>query len=209
MSRDLPGIVRPKFEAPTLRLTNETAGGAERGTATHVFLQFCDFERLEAEGFDAELERLRSKKFLTSSMASLVDRSEIERFVSGKLFADMKGAAWMRREFRFNAALPAYSFTTDKELCEKLRAEGETITVQGVVDAVFERSDGSLVLIDYKTDRLTEYESAHPEAAKKDLAERHRLQLTYYKQACEAIFNRTIDEVSVYSLALGDTARVF
>ena len=209
MSRDLPHARALKKEMPTLRLTNETASGAERGTATHVFLQFCDFARLETEGFDAELLRLRDKKFLTSAMASLVDRGEIERFASGKLFADMKSAVWMRREFRFNASLPAYSFTTDEALCEKLRSTGETITVQGVVDAVFERSDGAIVLIDYKTDRLTEYESSHPETAKKDLAERHRLQLTYYKEACEAIFGRPIDEVSVYSLALGDTVRVF
>ena len=194
---------------PALRLTREVAGGAERGTATHVFLQFCDFARLEADGFDAELERLRKKKFLTSAMASLVDREEIERFVSGKLFADMKAAKWVRREFRFNASLPACSFTTDEKLRDALRSSGETITVQGVVDAVFERADGALVLIDYKTDRLNDYEASHPDVAKRALAERHRLQLTYYKEACEAIFERPIDEVSVYSLALGDTARVF
>ena len=209
LTRDLPNARAPKFEMPTLRLCAETADGAVRGTATHVFLQFCDFARLEESGFDAELERLKEKKFLTSSMASLVDRAEIERFVSGKLFSDMKRAAWIRREFRFNASLPAYSFTTDEDLCEKLRSTGETITVQGVVDAVFEKEDGSLVLIDYKTDRLTPYESSHPDAAKRALIERHRLQLTYYKEACEAIFDRAIDEVSVYSLALGDTARVF
>lgn len=198
-----------KKEAPTLRLTNETASGAERGTATHVFLQFCDFERLEARGVEDEIERLKSKKFLTSAMASLVNRDEISRFASSALFYEMRRAKWIRREFRFNALLPAWEFTSDGALAAKLMESGETVTVQGVVDAVFEKEDGSIVLIDYKTDRLSDYEMNHPEAARRALAERHRTQLTYYKAACERIFGREIDEVSVFSLALSDTARVF
>ncbi len=182
--------------------------GAERGTATHVFLQFCDFEKLRSEGFDSELERLSEAKFLTKKSAGLVSRDEIEAFVSSELFKDIMSARRVFREFRFNVSLPASHFTKDATLAEKFEAGGTEITVQGVVDIVFESPDGTLTLADYKTDRLTEYEASHPSAAKRTLADRHRIQLTYYREACERIFERKIDRLCVYSLALGDTAEI-
>jgi len=196
--------------APPLRLSaDSTAGGAERGTATHVFLQFCDFDNLSLAGFDAELERLLEKKFLTPKMASLVNKNEIEGFAASGLFAEIRRAKFAKREFRFNVLLPAYEFTKDRELAEWLKNDGTDIVVQGVVDIIFESEDGRLVLADYKTDRLTPYELSHPEEAKRMLAERHRSQLTYYKAASERIFERRVDRVTVFSLALGDTADVF
>lgn len=200
----------PKKEGmPPLRLSDEKeAEGAERGTATHVFLQFCDFEKLVSDGFEAELGRLTEKRFLTRRMASLVDRNEIASFAESELFKEIAVAKKVWREFRFNVLLPAERFTKDETLAEKLRESGTDIVVQGVVDIVFETQGGRLILADYKTDRLTPYEASHPSAAKADLVRRHRSQLTYYKAACEAIFGRAIDRVTVYSLALGDTADV-
>lgn len=202
------GRVPKQAVAPTLRLSDEESGGAERGTATHVFMQFCDFDALVTNGFDAELDRLLKHKFITKSMATLVDRRQIEKFVSSDFFGKIRTAANLRREFRFNVSLPAEEFTTDAELAEKLRASGADITVQGVVDVIFETADGEFILADYKTDSLSDYEKEHPSYAKQVLAERHRSQLTYYRRACEEIFKRKIDRVVIFSLALGDTADV-
>ena len=193
---------------PTLRLSDEKSSGAERGTATHVFMQFCDFSRLEEFGFDSELERLLKNKFITADMARLVDREQIEKFSKSSFFAEIRSAVSIRREFRFNVSLPAEEFTKDKELAKKLRDEKTELTVQGVVDVIFESADGKLILADYKTDQLTAFEKEHPEYAKTALAERHRSQLTYYRRACEKIYGRNVDRVVIFSLALGDTADV-
>ena len=182
--------------------------GAERGTATHMFLQFCDFEKLCSNGFDSELERLTGARFLTKKTASLVSKKEIEAFVSSPLFDDIRKAVRVFREFRFNVSLPAASFTKNEELAEKLTKSDTAVTVQGVVDIVFESPDGTLTLADYKTDRLNDFEAAHPCVAKKNLSDRHRIQLTYYREACERIFERPIDRLCIYSLALGDTADI-
>ena len=200
---------KKRREAPVFSPLKEAEPtGAERGTATHVFLQFCDFEKLLADGFGSELERLIEAKFLSKKVASLVDKDEIEAFVSSELFEEIRKAVRAFREFRFNVSLPASSFTEDRELADKLEASGTDITVQGVVDIIFESPDGKLTLADYKTDRLNGYEKDHPNEAKRNLAERHRVQLSYYREACERIFGRPVDRLCVYSLALGDTAEI-
>ena len=43
------------LKAPDFTLTSKHASGAERGTATHVFMQFCDFNQLEVNGVEAEI----------------------------------------------------------------------------------------------------------------------------------------------------------
>lgn len=200
---------KKKADIPILRLTpDDEPSGAERGTATHVFLQFCDFEKLESDGFEAELSRLSERRFLTTRMASLVNREEIESFAKSGLFGMIKSARRIWREFRFNSALKAYNFTTDEALGAKLRESGDDIIVQGVCDLVIEDERGELILVDYKTDRLSAYQLSHPEEARKELRERHRSQLSYYKVACEKIFERRIDRVLIYSLALGDICTV-
>lgn len=173
------------------------------GTATHTFMQFCDFEALARSGAEAELKRLTEGGFLTATMAQAVRLDEIEKFRESDLFARMLSASYMRREFRFNASLPAWEFTTDPALAEELRREGADIIVQGVVDCLFIDHDGRAVLVDYKTDRLTDKEMADPALAKKKLVERHKTQLIYYRAVCRKMFEREIDECVIYSLPLG------
>jgi len=61
-----------KFKPPRfLSEEPETATAAERGTATHIFMQFCDFDFVEQYGIKAELERLVARKFMTPRTRSL------------------------------------------------------------------------------------------------------------------------------------------
>ena len=173
------------------------------GTATHTFMQFCDFDALAKSGAEAELHRLRAEGFLSAAMAEAVRLDEIEKFRESELFARMRDASYMRREFRFNASLPARAFTTDPTLAEELHREGADIIVQGVVDCLFIDRDGRAVLVDYKTDRLSDKEMADPALAKKKLLERHRTQLIYYRAVCREMFEREIEECVIYSLPLG------
>ena len=78
-----------------------------------------------------------------------------------------------------------------------------TVLVQGVIDCLIVCRDGSLRLVDYKTDRLKTEEKENEALAEKRLRDRHYLQLSYYALAVEKIFGRRPDKVEVYSLALG------
>ena len=179
---------------------------AKRGIATHYFMQFCDLEHFEKKGAVAELERLVKNGFISKEDGERVRINEIEAFGKSSLFAEMKNAKRIFREFRFNAPLPAASFTADEAKREAYR--DATVLVQGVIDCIIERSDGTLGLYDYKTDRLTREELADRALAEKKLSDKHREQLMLYSLAVEQIFGRKPTRIAVYSLPLGDTVEI-
>jgi ATP-dependent exoDNAse (exonuclease V) beta subunit len=77
--------------------------------------------------------------------------------------------------------------------------------VQGVIDCLLFYPDGRYVLIDYKTDYLTEEERKDPALAAAKLRGRHGHQLTYYGLACEKMLGRPPEAILIYSLPLGDS----
>ena len=72
-------------------------------------------------------------------------------------------------------------------------AEGEEmIVVQGIIDAFFEEEDG-LVVLDYKTDKVTKEEQ---------LVEKYHMQLDYYARALSQITGKHVKEKMIYSFEL-------
>ncbi len=207
---DAPGTSVPDTDAPLqgVAYLPRFMGGegenkaARAGTATHLFMQFCDFARLRDGGAETELARLVEARFLTQEDADLVRLREIQLFADSRFLSDLLGGGHLYRELRFHARLPAAAFTANTDRKEAYR--GETVLVQGVMDGVLLRPDGALWLFDYKTDRLTREEKNNPNLAKEKLAARHALQLSYYALACRDIFGRLPDRVLIYSLPLGD-----
>ncbi len=191
-----------KYRRMPLAYTGDRAPDpTERGIATHQFLQFCDFARLARDGVDAEMRRLVAGAFLTEAQAALTRPEELEAFRASDLFAEMRAAREVKREFRFHMFLPAADFTTDPE--EKRRLAGETLFIQGVMDALIIAADGSLTLVDYKTDRLTRAERKNPTLAREKLLRRHSEQMRYYAEAAKRIFGVAPKRVLLYSLHAG------
>ena len=178
---------------------------ALRGTATHLFLQFCDLEQLRKNGAEVELERLCKGGFLTKETRDLVDLSELEMFRSSALLDEMLSRTWMQRELRFNMMMPASNFTKDPDQQEKLK--DQTVLVQGVMDCAFTTADGELVLLDYKTDRLKGGVRASDDEINA-FALRHREQLRYYAIAVEKMLGRKPDRILLYPLCLGRAVEV-
>jgi ATP-dependent helicase/nuclease subunit A len=129
-------------------------------------------------------------------MSKLVCIEHIEAFRSSELFSELLGAKSIWREFRFNVMLPASDFSSDEAISD------ESVLTQGVCDCIYENDLGELVLVDYKTDYVTldNYEEV--------LLNSHRNQLTYYKKACEMMFERPISRVLIYSVPLAKTVEV-
>lgn len=191
---------------PKFRSGNDFKESAKRGIATHMLLQFCDFELLAKNGAKSELERLKSLNFLSEKDASLVRVFEAQKFADSALMSEIKKAKKIYREQRFNVKLPAEDFTTVPEL--KKLYTGEYLLVQGVIDCLYEDENGDLHLIDYKTDRLTKEERENSALAQKKMKEKHATQLSYYAKAVEILFGKYPKTVEVYSLHLGDTVDV-
>ena len=195
---------RPALTRPNFLTGGREATPADRGSATHVFLQFTDHRRLREYGVRAEIERLCGERYLSAASAKLLYEKQLERFRDSALLDALLRSPFVKREFRFNVLLPAERFTADPAFAEKLRARGIRVTVQGVVDCVYRDPDtGSLILVDYKTDRLTSEELRNPALAAEKLRARHRNQLTYYREICSAMFGEEIAAARIYSTVLG------
>ncbi len=176
------------------------SGAAERGTATHLFLQFCDFAgaRLSVED---ELARLIAERFIPSGVASLVNLGQLKRFFRSGFFNEIMKARNIYRETRFNLLLPANEFTSDTGKSELLKSEN--LLVQGVIDLLFTNKDGMVILCDYKTDRVPRDIADDPDRVRAFFTERHGEQLAYYSKAVEQLIGKTPDRTCIYSLWLG------
>ncbi len=197
---------------PVPKFLTEQAGytPAEAGIATHLFMQFCDFARLKAVGADRELSRLVADGFIPREIADRVDIFTVRRFAESELFIRMGNARDIRREFRFNASMPASRFTDDAELKAKFDGDGSLVTVQGVIDCVFVDEGGKLVLVDYKTDHFSrDMLKNDRDGVRGILRDRHTAQLGYYRDIIGEMFGRPVDETYIYSLALGESVEVY
>ncbi|MBE6626618.1 MAG: hypothetical protein E7628_05495 [Ruminococcaceae bacterium] len=185
------------------------ATAAERGTATHVFMQFVRFDQLKEYGVSHEIERLVNERFITRETAALIHDKQMERFRGSLLLDKLLRSPMVKREFRFNALLDGHRFTADEALGVSLAENKVKLTVQGVVDCVFRDPDtGKLVLVDYKTDSLTTEEWNDRTLAEKKLRERHKNQLAYYREICSDMFSEEIGETYIYSTVLGEMVEI-
>lgn len=170
---------RPRFER------EQGLTPAERGTATHQFIQFADFARA-AEDLEAEIVRLCSSGFLDQQQADAIDRRGLAALFHSPLAGRIRAARRVYRELDFFYELDA------GEVFPEQRTEGEAILVQGIADCVLDEGE-TLAIIDYKTDR----------AAREQIASRYRSQLALYKRAVEAMFGKPVSDCILYAVSLG------
>ncbi|MBE6667294.1 MAG: helicase-exonuclease AddAB subunit AddA [Ruminococcaceae bacterium] len=173
------------------------ASASERGTATHLFMQFCDIENARRSGASEELSRLVLHGFIPQNIADIIYVDELEKFVHGELADKIASSARVIREQRFNLLIPAEAFSQNDERIKRL--SGESLAVQGVIDLILIDKDGNIELYDYKTDRLTKNELISPSLAAKKMNDTHGLQLSYYAYAVSELFGKKCSRVAVYS----------
>ncbi len=162
---------------------------AQRGVATHRFMQFSDYHRVKSD-FEAELNRLVNEEMLTEAEAKAVDPLAIKTFFESGLADRILSAEKVFKEYAFTISLPVSDLYTDIP-AEKL--ENEVIIVEGVVDCAFVE-DGKLVIVDYKTDRA---------ACAEELTEKYSSQLGIYRKCLSMVLNMPVKETVIYSFRLG------
>ncbi len=157
-----------------------TVSASDKGTATHLFMQFCDFDKVDRLGIEAEADRLVDMRMITAQQRDMLDLSALKAFFGGRLYARIRQSKQVYREKRFSVR-------------DLFSDGGESVLVQGVIDCFFENPDGSFTVVDYKTDRVKTLD---------ELAQRHRVQLLAYKTAVERMTGKTVSETLLYSFAL-------
>lgn len=170
--------------------------GANRGTAYHRALQLLRLP--ESRGAEAALTEMTASGLLPMEEAKLVEPGPIDAFLRsgiGERMAKAAIAGTLYREQRFMIGIPA------SELSKEAGVESDSLQLlQGIVDAYFENEDGSLTLVDYKTDRLYHRTEEEAEA---ELVRRYHIQLDLYAQALSQLTEKPVREKIIYSTYLG------
>ncbi|KIQ95717.1 ATP-dependent helicase/nuclease subunit A [Anoxybacillus thermarum] len=166
-------VERPRF------LQAKTITPAERGTIMHLVMQHIDVTKeVTVRSVQEQIARMINGEWLTEEQAKAVDIESIVAFFHTPIGKRMQRAKRLEREVPFYLA---------QEM------EGETVIVQGVIDCVFEDEYG-LVLIDYKTDRVSWMNDPQQQ-----LKRRYEGQLALYREAIEAIWKKKVTETYVYA----------
>lgn len=173
---------RPAF------MNEKGMSAAEKGTATHKFMQYCDFAKCKVS-LEDECTRLYEYGYLTYEESDAVNMENVKKFFESPLYARIESSSFVKREFNFIANFPASTVKIDlsPELAD------ENVLIQGAVDLLFEE-DGELVILDFKTDRNKE---------EAELVAAYREQLEIYAKACEKLLSRKVKELDIYSFSLG------
>ncbi|MBE6584281.1 MAG: hypothetical protein E7649_04755 [Ruminococcaceae bacterium] len=195
-----------KTDFDSLLRAGERPTAAERGTAMHQFLQFCDYDNVERLGVAKEIQRLREQRFISERSASMLDIGKLEAFFKSSLFSSIKTALCVHREFHFRMFRPVSDFTKNQKLIDL--AANKSILIQGSIDLVVETADGRLILCDYKTDRVTKEEFKDRSLLINNMKARHGEQLNQYRSAVEQIFGKAPDKIYLFLLSIGDCIEV-
>jgi len=176
--RSFTAAARPAF------LSEDGLTPAERGTALHAFMQFCDLNAASGD-VQMEIKRLTDRRFITPQQADAVSVKNLVRFFRSELYARMQNADRCMREVHFTIDMPA-------------GVEDEIVIVQGIADCVLEEN-GELVIIDYKTDRVSKIEKLYNSYAE---------QLRVYAYALSRTVGLPVNQCLLYSFHLDSTIEV-
>jgi len=179
-------LSQPKFRQERHGLTP-----AERGTATHLVLQYLNFSDPDVAG---QVERMRTGDLLTDQQAEAVDVKALERFLASPLAQEIRAGANIRREYRFTLLMDARAYAP-------VSSGEDQILLQGVVDCCFETAEG-ITVVDFKTDSVW----TEPEVTER--AERYRPQLEAYSLALEQVLERPVIRRVLYFLRSGRTVEI-
>lgn len=172
--------------------TKKELKGAAKGTLYHRVWENLDYDKIDTKEQIGE----QLKNILTAEEQKSIWVPDFNRFAKSPLAGRMKAAAQREQFYReqpFVIAMPA------NQIREEYETE-EEILVQGIIDAYFEEEDG-LVLVDYKTDKVQK-------GQEKELVEKYKVQMQYYKKALEMITDKEVKEIYIYSTGIGKAVLV-
>ncbi len=121
---------------------------AQRGTALHMVMQYLNYGRTGSfEEIAEEVTRLVEGRYITPQQGNAVNPADILAFFRSELGERLRRSKRVEREFKFSLLVPAAGYYPGAE-------EGEEVLLQGVVDCWFEERDGTVTVLDFKTDRV-------------------------------------------------------
>lgn len=174
------------FKTEPVFLHNQKLSAAEKGTAMHKFMQYCNLKDA-SKNIQSEITRLKNEGKLTLEEAKSLKEENLKAFFDSDIGKKLIINDNVYREQHFMIEIDANEVYND--LGEEF--ENEKIIIQGSADLCFLDDEG-LCIIDYKTDRVDEQE----------LIKRYKTQLDVYKIALSQTFGCKVCATAIYSFYL-------
>ena len=167
----------------------EKITASKRGTIMHLCMKNLDFSiKYEIQDVKNLVEELKNKDIITEKEANSVNINQILKFTKSDVWEELKSTKEYHKEEPFYINVSASKVQETESTAN--------ILAQGIIDLYYIDKSDNLVLLDYKTDYVTEGEEDI-------LIKRHTPQLLLYKEALENALNRKVDRIYIYSTVLG------
>ena len=113
-----------------------------------MVMQYLNYDRTGSFGEIAdEVTRLVEGRYITPQQGNAVNPADILAFFRSELGLRLRRSPRVEREFKFSLLVPAADYYPEA-------GPGEEVLLQGVVDCWFVEEDGSVTVVDFKTDRV-------------------------------------------------------
>ena len=176
-----------KSYTPKFMQEDKKISSAEKGTLVHLCIQRLDEKKdYELKDIQNMILNLVEKEIITQNEADAIDVNLIYQYTKSQLFEELRQAKEVHKEQPFYINIPAKDVVSEAENSKK------NILVQGIIDLYYIDKNDKLVLIDFKTD----YISNEPNAKEKIL-EKYKVQLEIYKTALEQALNRKTSKTAL------------
>ena len=155
--------------------------GAERGTLMHRALSLIPLDKMRGaenlySAVEAAVHDMADREIFTYQEVMLLYIKGLADFFAGDLGQRMLRSPRVQREWAFNLVM-----------------DERGAILQGVIDCAF-MEDGAWVLVDYKTDRISDEEA---------FVRRYREQIEWYARALERITGLRVKARYLYSIGKG------
>jgi len=179
-----------KLSVPVFCEGRESYSAAEIGTFTHLVMEKLDLTKIsEPKEIEKQIEMFVEKGFLLENQVKYINTSNICNIFKTPIGLKLiEHVDTLKREFSFKYMMEASEIYNDAY-------SDEHIVVQGMIDAYFEDENGDIVVIDYKTDKVTD--------GVESLKERYKQQLKYYRIAIEKALGKRVSGTYLMLLDAG------
>ncbi len=186
MKLDLKEEFQTNYNTPEFLKEEKEISASEKGTLVHLCLRNLN-EKIEytKEKIDKLLKDMQSRNIIKEKERQAIDIDKIYNFTKTNIWKQMQTAKEVQKEKPFYINIEAKEIY-DEDIEEK-------VLVQGIIDLYYRTEDDELILVDYKTDKIS---------IETEFIEKYKMQLEIYKRALEEALNRKVDKIYIYSVYL-------
>lgn len=158
--------------------------GAEIGTATHLLLQYYDYnQKGEPEQLELEIKDLIKQDKLNPEIVPSINQQQINWFVHSDFAKPFwQNPAQLKREVEFSSLLSASTLFND------FSDPNAKILIHGTIDGYFIEDDG-IILFDYKTDHIDQH---NLDLAIANIKQKYTGQLRLYERALNSFAEKPV-----------------